>query len=721
MATIRSTIELYDRITAPVVNMVSALNNLCGAYEAADAEMNDTFDPSRIDSARAAIDQAAQQVDACRQEIEESVQAQEDFNEALNQGANNAAHLGNLIGKATSALGAFFGIRKIIDFTTDSMSAFDTQLNAEIQLMTVLGNMVDSDYVLEVMTETNVDSAIADINSVEARIAAVSREFEAITSKAADIQGRGIYGDEIMIAGAAELSTYFTDTDAIEMMMDTLTNYAMGMSGGGALDSTAMTNYATGLGKIMSGAYDAMTKKGFEFTDAQKAVIEGTATEAEYIAVLGEQYEAMSEDMRAATAITQVVDESWSGLYETMSNTPQAKIIKLNNAWGDMQEAVGGKLYTSVAKIYDVIEDNWSTIEEIIEAATAGIETIVEILSVVLDIAFSVAQAIIDNWSWIEPIIYGIAAGLAVYYTYLLIVNTATTIATAAQWLLNAAMNANPAGAVALAVGALVGAFGLYINATNEAYGTSMSLAGMIGGSLMVVLAGLGNIVIMIANIVAECIVVIWNLIVDLVNFLGNIFLNPLRAIVQLFTGVFDAILSIIEAVAGAIGKLFGQDWSSGIADFRQTMWDAVNETYGENEEYLHKLDLHAFDTEYIDYDEAFDAGYYIGEDLANKMGGTNEATTAYDAVEKMLANTDTICEDTANIADSIEMTNEELKYLRDIAERDVINRFTTAEVTIEWNNTQNINSDMDLDGVMDYFTSNLQEAIESTAEGVHV
>ena len=61
--------------------------------------------------------------------------------------------------------------------------------------------------------------------------------YDAIAQKAADIQSQGMYGDEAMIAGAAELATYFSDTTAILSMMDTLTNYAAGMSNGEALDA----------------------------------------------------------------------------------------------------------------------------------------------------------------------------------------------------------------------------------------------------------------------------------------------------------------------------------------------------------------------------------------------------------------------------------------------------------------------------------------------------
>ena len=90
MATIQSTIQLVDRITSPVNNMISALNNLCGAYEDVDNGMQSGFDRSRIDSARAAINQAAEQVASCRAEIDESEESQENFNRAIRGGVQDS-------------------------------------------------------------------------------------------------------------------------------------------------------------------------------------------------------------------------------------------------------------------------------------------------------------------------------------------------------------------------------------------------------------------------------------------------------------------------------------------------------------------------------------------------------------------------------------------------------------------------------------------------------
>ena len=76
--------------------------------------------------------------------------------------------------------------------------------------------------------------------------------------------------------------------------------------------------------------------------------------------------------------------------------------------------------------------------------------------------------------------------------------------------------------------------------------------------------------------------------------------------------------------------------------------------------------------------------------------------------------------ENTATMADSMEIAEEELKYIKDMAERETINRFTTAKVDVEFTSNNNINSDMDIDGVVDYFGEKLEESIISIAEGVH-
>lgn len=79
------------------------------------------------------------------------------------------------------------------------------------------------------------------------------------------------------------------------------------------------------------------------------------------------------------------------------------------------------------------------------------------------------------------------------------------------------------------------------------------------------------------------------------------------------------------------------------------------------------------------------------------------------------------IAGDTSKIADNSEISEEDLKYLIDIAERETVNRFTTASVNITMTNNNNINEGQDIDGIVEVLATKLEEELQSVADGVHV
>lgn len=395
--------------------------------------------------------------------------------------------------------------------------------------------------------------------------------------------------------------------------------------------------------------------------------------------------------------------------------------------WGQMWQSMQNQAVIALEPVLLKLNDMFND-ERFQEGITAIIDCFAALATVALDVLAVIGEGaawVADNWSVIGPIV-GTAAAFGIYAGVLAGVKVATALSSVIQAIYNGTLFACPIFWVVAGLIAFIGIMAVVTKCVNDAYGLSLSFGGMLGGSLMVILAGLGNMVIMIYNIITDAVVIVWNLIADLANFFGNVFQNPLRAIVQLFTGVFDAILSIVEAVAGAIGSLFGQDWSSGIAGFRQTMKDAVNETYGENEEFVQHLDLHQAELDYIDYDETFEIGYELGDKLGRTFDYDDDVNSAlnkgYDSdYDNMPSNVSDITDNTSDIKDGLDITDEDLKYLRDIAERDTINRFTTAEISVNLGGvTNNVSGDTDLDGMIDYLTANIQEAMEITAEGVH-
>lgn len=739
--------------------------------------LNTAVENMDVQAANEAYLRLSQTVGNTERYIRDNVDEQGRFNREIQEGTDYAGQLKGMIASAVGAFAGVAGIRKAFSFVQDCTEAFNTQLNAETQLISVLANMLDEDYVAQFELETTADTtgAINEINaiqnSVDEVVVPVSAEsralvaaFDQITEKASEIQSRGIYGDEAMIAAAAEFSTYFTDTDAITMMMDTLADYAIGMSGGGEIGSQEMVDYATNLGKIMSGAYDAMAKKGFELTDAQKAIIEGTATQEQIVATLGEEYVNMSSDMQAAAAISQVIEESWAGLYESMSNTPEGKIIQLTNAWGDMKEVVGGQLYPYVLLFVDAITENWSTIEGVVSAITTGLEYLLGVLSWLMEGAINFAQVVIDNWSWISPIIYGIAGALAVYYGWQLAVNTinlvskgihilmavaqmmhaaatgALTAATAAEIAaqngLNAALYACPIVWIIVLIIALIALFYAAVAAVNKFAGTSVSATGIICGVFMVAAAFIGNLFVTLINFVIDIFVVLWNFIAAFANFFGNVFNDPVGAIARLFFDLVDTILSLLQALASAIDTIFGSNLASSVQGWRDSLSGWVDETFGQGEEIMSQLNAEDLHLGRFEYSSAWDAGYSFGEGIDESIAnfdpsslfGTTDIPSPEDYANSLTAGSlggigdgvGSIADNTGSIADSMDITEEDLKYLRDIAEQEAINRFTTAEITIEQTNHNNVSSGMDLDGVVSGLTDAVNEAVDIITEGVH-
>jgi hypothetical protein len=127
-------------------------------------------------------------------------------------------------------------------------------------------------------------------------------------------------------------------------------------------------------------------------------------------------------------------------------------------------------------------------------------------------------------------------------------------------------------------------------------------------------------------------------------------------------------------------------------------------------------------------YSDAWDYGYDLGEGLGDSIGDVfGKGLTDEFSVDELAGSIgdiptfDDIATNTGDTAKALEITHEDLKYLRDLAEQETINRFTTAEIRVEMGGVNNtVNQNTDLDGVIDYMVTGVQEAMERVAEGVH-
>ena len=360
------------------------------------------------------------------------------------------------------------------------------------------------------------------------------------------------------------------------------------------------------------------------------------------------------------------------------------------------------------------------------------------------NIALQVLQPLLNGINWlannisiIGPLVLGLGAAFAVFqiaahWTQIAAAATAiyhgvvnflsigfgiltgnTAAASAAVFTFNSALLANPIVWVVMLIMALIGALYAGVAAYNKFTGAGVSATGIIGGAFAVLGAFLIN----------SFIVPLQNGFAMIANFLGNVFNNPIAAVKVAFYDmcltVIDYISNLAHAIENLLNKIPGVtvDITSGLDNFYAGLEQAQQKVKDEAGwvEYVQKMD-------FIDYSGAASAGYKFGEGIADKISGafSVEAFDLGNTLDGIYGNTGDTANNTAATADALDITEEDLSYLRDIAEREAINRFTTAEIKVEQTNTNYISSDTDLDGIMDAWANDFAEKLEVSEEGVH-
>lgn len=264
-----------------------------------------------------------------------------------------------------------------------------------------------------------------------------------------------------------------------------------------------------------------------------------------------------------------------------------------------------------------------------------------------------------------------------------------------------------------------------------KATGVANSWFGVMTGGINVVIQFFKNLGLWVANIALG----IWEAIGACCSNIGTAFHNTIANVQGWFFGLLSTALTVVEGICAALNKLpFVEFDYSGISAKADEYAAKSAEAYGSTEEYKSVAD--AFNSGFSTFDafgdgwasDAFKAGASWGDGVADKVsgffsGGDGSSLDAFNlgsTLDGVYGNTGDTAGNTAQMADSLSATEEDLKYLRDIAERETINRFTTAEITIEQTNNNTISSDMDIDGVMEKWNTDFTEILETAAEGVH-
>lgn len=448
-----------------------------------------------------------------------------------------------------------------------------------------------------------------------------------------------------------------------------------------------------------------------------------------------------------------------------------SKFNEMPMTWGQIWQSMQNTALIAFQPVLQRLNDlaNSEAFQTFIQGAIEAMATLANILLNIFELVGTVGGFIADNWSVISPIIYGVIAALAVYAAYLGIVKgieiasaAATAIhsvamsakigvmaaltgqtmaATAAQMGYNGALYACPVVWIIVLIIALIAVIMAVCSAIAKMTGIANSGFGVITGGVNVVIQFFKNLGLTVANIALG----IGNAIAALASNMMTAFHNAICSVQSWFYNLLSTALSVIEGICSALNKLpFVEFDYSGISSAADDYAAKASEAAGNKEDYQSISD--AFNEGFTTFDafqdgwasDAFNAGAAWGDGIADKVSnfslsdvfgqtdipnvgdytsGFNDAI-ANSGVGDSIGNID---DNTGKIKDSLDVTEEDLKYLRDIAEQEAINRFTTAEINVDMSGMQNtVNSGDDIDGFMTKLTDSVNEAVDNMTEGVH-
>ena len=700
MATIKSQMSLNDGMSAVLKKITGALDITLHSFEQVQRASGRVVNVAQIAQARSQLVGANAQLDEMAENYRRAAQQEEILNKGLRNGAIAADGLLGKVKGIAATLAAGVGVQKVLGLSDQLASG-----SARLSLIVDDGGSVD-------MLEQKI---MASAQWSRAPYLDMMQTVSKLGLQAGDAFGNN---DELL---------RFTE----------LLNKNFVIGGALATEQAAamyQLTQAMGSGRLQGDEYRSII---------EHAPLLATAIE-DYMRNVqgaeGSMKDWASEGLLTAEVIKAAVFDSADEIEARFEQMP----MTWGQIWTSMQNKAIAAFEPVLARLNQVA--NSGRFATVTDGIVAGLATIAAVAGVVLDLLISGGSLVVDNWSWIEPIVWGLVAAMIAYnavqgigwlttlknvaakgaHAVASAAETAAILALiAAQNGLNAALAACPVTWIVIGIIALVAAFYAAVAAINHFAGTSVSATGLICGAVAVAGAFIVNTAIGLINALIQITWMFVSPFLGIVEWILNVcnggFNSFGGAVANLIGQIIGWFLNLGKIVTTIIDAIFGTNWTAGLETLQGTVT-----AWGKNENAI-TLDKNVPTIDYrIEYGVngggAWQAGNDFGKGIEDKIGGMfslgNENAFDYAG---MMGDVGSIADSTGSMAEALDVSNEQLEYLRDIAERDAINRFTTAEVKIDMTGmTNKIDGSADLDGVISQLTEGFTEALLTAAEGVH-
>lgn len=708
---IRTSITVDDRMSGAFRSMSNALNVVINSFASLQNVADRSIDTASIETARAELANVGTTLNQVESEIQQANSQQQQFNNSLRGADSPAGNLLNKVKQIGVAIGGFMGVKKALDLS-DSVA----QTTARLNLMN--DGLQTTEQLQEMIYQSAQRSrgAYADTANMVARLGIVAKD--AFSSNAETI------------AFAEQLNKHFK------------------IAGTNA-------NEAAAVSLQLSQALGSGVLRGDELNSVFEQAPTVIQAIADYLQVPIGEIRDMAGDGEITASI--VKNAMLAAAEET-----NKKFESIPKTFGDVATDIKNKALVMFQPALQKLNDlaNSPQFDNFVNGVLNGLYAVSNVVIEVFNVVAGVGSFIYDNWSILAPVIIGVASALAMYGGYLAWTKgletasaaikiasciasyakaaatgaevSATAAATAAQYGFNTALLACPITWIIIAIIALIAIFYAAVAAVNKFTGATVSGTGIICGVLTTAVAFIANLILGVINFVIGLGIELYNLIASFANFFANVFNDPVGAIKKLFFDLFDTIVGIVESAARMIDTLLNSNIGDKVAGFRAKV-NAYVDTKVNTKDVMSKLNQGDYMLKGLDYKQAYNTGYKFGEGLDKKVSSVFDTTKlglndygvdglgGLGDLGNLGSNLDDIKDSSKKTAENTDTTKEDLQYLRDLADRETINRFTTAEIKVDMGGVSNtVNNMADLDGIADYLANKVEEQMQIAAEGVY-
>lgn len=724
MATISTAIQLNDLVSAPMQHMSNAINMTLNSFQELDRGANVNFSAIQreVAEANAGLQQMEQQAQAVGQAAQSAGTGFKGWQKAIII-ANQAV---GLVQNTLGRIGVF-----------DLSGAFDRmdtmkQFQKTVSVMT--GDAGAANAALAQLKDTTQGTAYGLDVASKATQGFLTR---GMSLGAAANQVR-IWSDAVSFYGEGTNEQLASVVDAIGKM------YSKGTVEADQLDR--LFDAGIGAAEIYAKAV------GQSVSVVKEDLSEGTISAAQFIDTVSR---AMDSGMSHGAA--KDAGGTWA---TTFSNAGAA----MTRGWVEVIEGLDAALAArGLPSTMELVAQFGASVEGILGKVGSAMGTVVDIVHTGCEVLGAVGSFVVDNWSILAPVIMGVAGAVALYEVYthramlmdmasagIQAISTAgKVVATAATWLftsatlaqagvqhrLNAALYACPLVWIIGMILAAITILYVVIAVINKVKGTTYSATGVIVGVIATGGALIWNTFATLYNGAISLFAALWNFLAGFGNFFANFLRDPVGAAAHLIASFCETALNLLSSLAGAVDTLFGTDFVSSINGWINDLYgwaDSVGN--GKYQEEVQRINPQDYYLGRKSYSDAYSAGYNWGKGAGSKLkealkkeklpssnlqnsGGLGTANLP----SSLTGGVGNIDKNTGSIKDSVKASSEDLKLIRELAERQAINKFTTATIKVDMTGmTNQISGSQDIDGIMNLFAKKLQNALITSAEGVH-